>query len=156
MGAIDKYLPTVLERAQVEAREDGSTTIEAKHLLLAIAHESEPTTRQVLQSVRLDRDAIRRALDREFERSLNSVGVSSAAYNLPKPTALPANLLLGTSSKLALERGFASVRRKKDARPGHVLLGILSARFGTVPRALALAGIDPAELRASLLWALTT
>ena len=50
--------------------------------------------------------------------------------------------------KLALERGFASVTRKKDLRPAHLLLGILRAEVGTVPRALALAGVDQAALTA--------
>jgi len=46
-----------------------------------------------------------------------------------------------------LERSF-SVARKKDLRPAHVLLGILLAQAGTVPRALALAGIDQEDLTA--------
>ncbi|GAA2810174.1 hypothetical protein GCM10020219_097610 [Nonomuraea dietziae] len=36
--------------------------------------------------------------------------------------------------------------RKKDLRPAHVLLGILQAEVGTVPRALALAGVDRTDL----------
>ncbi|WP_369360812.1 hypothetical protein [Streptomyces sp. cg2] len=39
-------------------------------------------------------------------------------------------------------RSFASVGRKKDLRPAHLLLGILQSRLGTVPRALALAAVD--------------
>jgi Clp amino terminal domain, pathogenicity island component len=36
--------------------------------------------------------------------------------------------------------------RKKDLQPAHLLLGILQAEVGTVPRALALAGIDRTDL----------
>jgi hypothetical protein len=36
--------------------------------------------------------------------------------------------------------------RKKDLQPAHLLLGILQAEAGTVPRALALAGVDRAGL----------
>ena len=46
--------------------------------------------------------------------------------------------------RLALERGVTGVR--KDPRPEHLLLGILQAQVGTVPRVLALAGIDRAVL----------
>jgi Clp amino terminal domain, pathogenicity island component len=40
----------------------------------------------------------------------------------------------------------AIVHRKEDLRPGHLLLGILQAEVGTVPRVLALAGVDRTEL----------
>jgi D-alanyl-D-alanine carboxypeptidase len=49
---------------------------------------------------------------------------------------------MGTSAKLALERSVAGASRTRDLRPAHLLLGILSAQVGTVPRALALAGVD--------------
>ena len=45
-----------------------------------------------------------------------------------------------------LERGSASGPRTRDQWPAHLLLGILRAEVGTVPRALALAGIDRAGL----------
>jgi D-alanyl-D-alanine carboxypeptidase len=63
---------------------------------------------------------------------------------------------MGTSAKLALERGFAGAARKKDLRPAHVLLGVLAAEVGTVPRALALAGFDRADLIARARRALPT
>ncbi|MDH6709032.1 hypothetical protein P3T27_005778 [Kitasatospora sp. MAA19] len=52
---------------------------------------------------------------------------------------------MGASAGLALERSFATARTT-DLRSAHVLLGIRQAQVGTVPRALALAGIDQAEL----------
>lgn len=157
MTAFEKYLHAIIVRAQHEAHEDGSTTVEAPHLLLAIAGEPEPNTRQVLESVGLDEHAIRSALEREFEHSLSAVGVSRATYDLPRPSRLPTHHpTMGTSAKLALERGFASIHRKKDLRPAHLLLGILSAQVGTVPRALALAGIDQDDLTARVRQTLTT
>ncbi|MEZ0070793.1 hypothetical protein [Planotetraspora sp. GP83] len=75
--------------------------------------------------------------------------MSHAAFDLPRPTYAPDRQVgVGASAKLALERGFASVTRKKDLRPAHVLLGILQAQVGTVPRALVLAGVDQADLTA--------
>ena len=41
---------------------------------------------------------------------------------------------------------YAKAPRKNDVRPGHVLLGVLLADVGTVPRALALAGVDPGRV----------
>jgi D-alanyl-D-alanine carboxypeptidase len=147
MSRFDTYLVTVLEQAGQEARRDGSDTVEAHHVLLAIAADREPTTRQVLTSVGLDYPGIREALDREFERSLSAAGVSLAAVDAPPPGAAREGApQLGASVKLALERGLGSVARKKDLRPTHLLLGIVRAQVGTVPRALALAGVDRAEL----------
>ena len=147
MTPFEKYLHAVIMRADQEAREDGSTTVEAQHLLLAVAGEQEPTTRALLAAAGLDRDAVHAALEQEFVRSLSAVGVSSTAYALPPASWRRAHPKMGTSGKLVLERTF-TVSRKKDLRPAHVLLGILLAQAGTVPRALALAGVDQEELTA--------
>jgi D-alanyl-D-alanine carboxypeptidase len=155
MSPFDTYLHALIVRAQHEAAEDGSATLEAQHLLLAAAGQPEPTTRRALESVGLDHDAIRGALEREFEHSLNVVGVSATTHDLPRPSRLPANPALGTSAKLAIERAFATVTRKKDLQPAHVLLGILSAQVGTVPRALAIAGVDREGLAAHVRQLLT-
>ncbi|MFC6084734.1 Clp protease N-terminal domain-containing protein [Sphaerisporangium aureirubrum] len=152
MAGIDHYINTITEQGRREARADGSPAVEAHHLLLAIAAEGEDATREVLGAAGLDHRAIRAALDREYEHSLGAAGVSLGAFDLPRATpagALPDNL--GASAKLALERGFSGVGRKKDLRPQHLLLGVLRAEVGTVPRALALAGVDRAALIAGLL-----
>ncbi len=144
MTGFDTFLHAILTRAGQVATDDRSPTIEAQHLLLAIAAGEEPTTRQVLAG--LDHAALRAALDREFEHSLSTVGVSPAAYDLPRPSRSLGHPRIGASAKLAMERGFGTVARKKDLRPAHLLLGILRAQVGTVPRALALAGVDREEL----------
>jgi D-alanyl-D-alanine carboxypeptidase len=147
MSRFDKFLARVLDQAGREARKDGSASVEAHHLLLAVADSEEPTTRRVLASVGLNYAAIRVALDREFGRSLTAAGVSVAAADVPGPSsAREGSPPLGASVKLAMERGFVSVARKKDLRPAHLLLGIVRAQVGTVPRALALAGINQDDL----------
>lgn len=147
MAAIDDYLHAVIMRAEVEARTDGSSTVEAAHLFLAVAGHPEATVHTVLAEFGLDLDSVRAALDREFVRSLDAVGVASSAYQLPPPSRLTAHPKMGTSGKLVLERAFTSAR-KKDLRPAHLLLGILAAEVGAVPRALALWGVDREELAA--------
>lgn len=156
MTAFDDYLHTITVRADQEARDDGSATIEAQHLLLAIAGEREAGTQEVLASVGLDHRAVQDSLDREFEHSLSVVGVSRAAFDLPRPTSDLGQPKMGASAKLVFERGIASVARKKDLRPAHLLLGVLLAEVGTVPRALAMAGVDQADLKARVLRVLTT
>jgi ATP-dependent Clp protease ATP-binding subunit ClpA len=146
MAGFDKYLKTVLDRAEIEARSDGSATVEAQHLLLAIAADPDTLTGRVLASVGLDCRAIREALHREFEHSLSAAGVSVPASDLvpatPDRQRVPH---LAASIQLVLERGVKSAGRQ-DLQPLHLLLGILQAEVGTVPRALQLAGIDRAYL----------
>jgi ATP-dependent Clp protease ATP-binding subunit ClpA len=150
------YVHTVIEQGGHEARKDGSATIEAHHLLLAVAAQEGTTAHHVLTSVGLDRQASREALEREFEHSLSAAGVSRAAVDLPEPSSDPErSARVGASAKLALERGVAAAARKKDLRPAHLLLGILEAHAGTVPRALALAGISQADLAARVRLALS-
>jgi ATP-dependent Clp protease ATP-binding subunit ClpA len=142
----DAYVRSIHDRGADEARADGSATIEAHHLLLAIAAEPEPATQAILTSAGLDHAAIRAALDREFEDGLRAAGVTRAA-DLPRPGGAPGDPSAGSSYRLAMERGVAAARGG-ELRPAHLLLGVLEARVGTVPRALALAGADQDDLRA--------
>ncbi|GAA2214669.1 hypothetical protein GCM10009850_101340 [Nonomuraea monospora] len=147
MSAIDHYIDEILRHGLEEAREDGSAAIEAHHVLLGIAAGQDTVARAVLVAAGLDRAALRAALDREFEHSLSTVGVSAAAFELPRPSPDPDRKVgMGASARLALERGFAHAARKRDLRPVHLLLGLLEAEVGTVPRALGLAGVDRADL----------
>ncbi|MEV4184381.1 Clp protease N-terminal domain-containing protein [Streptosporangium canum] len=148
MSAIDHYINAIMEEGAAEAREDGSAATEAHHLLLALAAHEGTAAYHVLTTVGFGRQAIREALDREFEHSLDAVGVSLTAFDLPKPSPAPEPPKMGASARLALERGFAASTGKKDLRPAHLLLGVLGAEIGAVPRALALAGVDRVDLMA--------
>lgn len=153
MSTFTEYVRAIIEQAEREAQADHSTTIEARHVLLAIAAQPETTPGQVLREAGLDREALRAALDRELEHGLSAAGVAFAASELPASrSAAPRATELGASVRHAMERGVAGVR--KDPRPAHLLLGILQAQVGTVPRALALAGIDREGLLARVQEAL--
>jgi ATP-dependent Clp protease ATP-binding subunit ClpA len=142
MSSFDHYLNAILVAAGAQARAEGSTVIEAHHLLLAIAEDGSP----VLASAGLDHATLRAALDSEFARSLAAAGVRVEG-GLPRATPLSeGSPQLGATARAALERGFATAQRKRDWRPGHVLLGVLLAPVGTVPRALDLAGADRTAL----------
>jgi ATP-dependent Clp protease ATP-binding subunit ClpA len=151
MSAFGKYLKSILDQGAREARADRRDSVEAEHLLLAIATDPTTDAFQTLTAAGLHYQAIRTALDHEFEHSLQAVGMSAHAFDVPpasvEPDRMPA---LGATAKLAIERGMKSARRGEPV-PGHLLLGILQAQVGTVPRALALAGVDRAELTARVL-----
>ncbi len=142
MSTLGTYVHSILDQSREEARSDGSTTVEAQHLLLAIASGPDTSGRQLLAAAGLDRAAIRNALDREFEHSLAAAGTSATAFDLQRSSVTARPTRLGASARLALQRGFGAQAKKKDLQPAHLLIGILQAQFGTVPRALALAGVD--------------
>jgi len=149
---LDAASSTAVVQALEEARLLGAGKLEAEHVLLAL---SRPTTRdvgRVLAEAGLDHDGLRRALDAETERSLEAAGVTLTSVGLlERPLPATSQPRWGASAKRALEQALVIAKGHGDRRihPAHILLGVLSAGEGTVPRALAGAGIDTAALIAT-------
>jgi ATP-dependent Clp protease ATP-binding subunit ClpA len=128
----------------------GSPSVEAEHLLVSLASRPNPTG-AALREVGLDPQEVRDAIQRDFERVLGRVGIDTSGLDLPancrrtKPS-------WGTSAKQALERAVTEAKRRGDRHIGceHILLGLLRAEHGTVPRLLAAEGIDRDELTGRL------
>jgi ATP-dependent Clp protease ATP-binding subunit ClpA len=140
----------VVKRSHEEAASLGSPTIEAEHLLIALA-ESGPTA-AVLSDAGLDRDGLVAALDGEIERSLEAIGLDAQGLLEHAPRSGPRRPRWGQSAKLALERTVRVAEERKDRRlvGAHILLAVLRAEAGTVPRALRVAGVEPADLAARM------
>jgi ATP-dependent Clp protease ATP-binding subunit ClpA len=132
--------------ARDQARTLGHHTVESEHLLLALAACPE------FQALGLDHDELVGALAREDERSLAAVGVAAGELEPTVAARAPRKLQIATSAKLALQRAMAVAVSRGDWRvdAGHVLLGVLAAEHGRVPRALRIAGIDVEDLRAHI------
>jgi ATP-dependent Clp protease ATP-binding subunit ClpA len=141
---------------EVEAMRCGARSIEAEHMLLALAANGDTRAGKLLADAGLDHGQLASALVDEHRRALAFAGVRP----IPGPDARPPEMpvveaaggcvSLGTSAKMALRRALLASR---DARPRRaridgvaLLIGILEAELGTVPRALALAGVDRAAL----------
>jgi ATP-dependent Clp protease ATP-binding subunit ClpA len=128
----------------------GSSSVEAEHLLVSLASTDHPAG-VALREAGLEPQEVRDAIQRDFERVLGRVGIDTSALDLPancrrtKPS-------WGTSAKQALERALAEAKRRGDRHIGceHILLGLLRAEHGTVPRLLAAEGIDRDELTGRL------
>ena len=100
-----------------------------------------------LRTAGLDYDGLLDALDAETARSLAAVGVTAGAPRFSPYVERPR---YATSAKLALERSLKVAVARKDNHIGsqHIVLAILRAPTGTVPRALECAGVDRVELTA--------
>ena len=139
----------VIHASQVEAQALGSPTIEAEHLLLALAADETTPAGRLLAENGLDHGGVCAALERETERSLAAVGVGIGEYVLPeRPTAPRRSPRFAASSKRALERAVKVAAARRDGHVGaaHLLIGILRADLGTVPRALAAVDVDRVAL----------
>jgi ATP-dependent Clp protease ATP-binding subunit ClpA len=126
----------VVVAAERMARQRGARTLEAEHLLLALAELGEPELAEI---------DVAGMLDKEFEHSLSAAGVD---VRIPPAKLSPRKPGFGASAKRALERGVKLSVERGDKKIGraHLLLGVLAAEEGTVPRALAVAGVDRGSL----------
>ncbi|HZD61087.1 MAG TPA: Clp protease N-terminal domain-containing protein [Anaerolineae bacterium] len=147
----------ILAQARTEARGLGSPRVEAEHLLLALAALIHMPAGQLLAAEGLNHDVILKALDLEFERSLEGVNIHLNGFFLPE-SKMPilGELRLAQSAKLAIVRANKARVSRRDHRFDslHMLLGVLNAESGVVPRALIAAGIDRAALITQALAAL--
>jgi ATP-dependent Clp protease ATP-binding subunit ClpA len=140
----------VAAEAQEEARTLGSSSVEAEHVLLALSRDASGIAGEVLERAGLDYARVLDALESEFERSLMAVGLSVHAFDLPAAAPFAGRPRWGASAKLSLERALEVARARGDRRveSAHILLALLDAEEGTVPRALRDARVDPAALAA--------
>jgi len=134
---------------EIEAKRDGAKSIEAEHMLLALTANRDTDAAKLLEEFGLDHERLTSALREEKNRTLAFAGIKSPDEKLVEATELDCSLSLGTSAKAAVRRalvGSRHDRRRARLRSIDLLAGILEAELGTVPRALAIAGIDRAAL----------
>jgi ATP-dependent Clp protease ATP-binding subunit ClpA len=139
----------VVSQFEVEAKLDGAKCIEAEHMLLALATNSESETARLLHDFGLDHGRLSSALREERRRTLAFAGITAPDTKLEEVTELDSQLSFGTSAKAALRRALLGSRhegRRLRLRSTDLLAGILEAELGTVPRVLAMAGVDRAAL----------
>jgi D-alanyl-D-alanine carboxypeptidase len=137
-------------RFETEARKRGAKLIEAEHMLLALASDSESDAGRLLKELGLDHERLASALRDEHRRSLAFAGFKPPDEPLASAAKVEGPLSLGTSAKVALVRALIASRshraRRARLKDVDLLRGILLAELGTVPRALAIAGVDRTTL----------
>ena len=152
--AFDPTLKEVIISAIDEAIDRGAPSVEAEHLLLAISAGHDVAGR-TLAEFGLDRDGVDAALRGERERSLRAAGIEPVAEERLTATR-KSRPTWGSTVREALRRAdFTAHRTRGRAERERLavvdaLVGILRADLGTVPRALAYAGVDRVALIARL------
>ena len=140
----------VVRQFVVEAKQDAAKSIEAEHMLLTLATNEDSDACRLLNESGLTYRQLLSALHEERRRTLAFAGIEPLNERQPAATELDRPLTLGTSAKTAIKRALIASRDRRPRRPciqsTELLLGILQADLGTVPRTLAIAGVDRAVL----------
>jgi len=135
---------------EIEAKQDGAKVIEAEHMLLALTTSSDGDAAKLMHEAGLDHERMASALKEERRRTLAFAGMKAPEKKLVAATELESPLSFGTSAKAAFKRALIGARHERHRahplRSTDLLGGILEAEMGTVPRALAIAGIDRVAL----------
>jgi len=138
-------LRALVMRALDEAARRGAGTVEAEHLLLAIAAGTGDVS-ATLAAEGLDYDAVDAALKAERAHSLTMAGVTPVDATALESTPRRSRPTWGASVREAMNRAHRRSTRDRHQRGRmaevDLLVGILQARLGTVPRALELVGMD--------------
>jgi ATP-dependent Clp protease ATP-binding subunit ClpA len=150
---LSRALRDTVTRAVDEARLRGASLVEAEHLLLALSTTADSTAQSALASSGLDHAGIEAALRAERDASLRAAGVEPVPEERLTATPRTARPRWGASARDALVRAHKLAGRGRDRRTAEsdLLAGILSIELGTVPRAIAIAGIDRTALLATVL-----
>jgi ATP-dependent Clp protease ATP-binding subunit ClpA len=147
-----RQLHALGQRAIGEATARRAGSVEAEHLLLAILADTSSPASIALEGAGLTYPALAGALDSERSRSLAVAGIappSGATLDATARTTVPG---WGASIRDVLRSADKSAA--KESRPEaleiELVLTILNANIGTVPRALAIVPIDRSHAIANL------
>ncbi|GAA4180235.1 Clp protease N-terminal domain-containing protein [Gryllotalpicola koreensis] len=154
--SIGAEVRALVRLATAEAERRGLPAVEAEHLMLALLAGTGSTggtagtggAAAVLAAEGLDYDTFARALIAERENSLRAAGVEPVPADRLVSTGRQSRARFGTSARQALVAAHrvSASHRRHNMRTGDVAAGILSSSLGTVPRALAYAGLDRSRL----------
>ncbi len=142
-------VPQLVKAAQAEAHALGARSIEAEHLLLAIAAEADTPAGQLLIGYGLSHDRLIELLHAEEARSLAFVGVDPSRYGITTRPKTSGRLPLATSSKRVISEVVRNANwQRSKLNVDELLRAIVSVPVGTVARLLAMAGVDRTDMAA--------
>jgi ATP-dependent Clp protease ATP-binding subunit ClpA len=144
-----------VQRARDVAATEGSATVEAQHLLLALTQRADDPTSRALATLGISERAVRGALEEEFTHALQAVGVAATTPRPgpPRPgRAGGPTPRWGQSAKLVLVRALrvAIDRGHKRIEDRHLLIALSLAEAGVIPRVLRTLGVAPTDIDIAL------
>ena len=148
-----RTLRPIILRAVSEAQRRGDSAVEAEHLLLALADDSDREPAATLAAVGLDHAGVIRALRAERSASLEAAGVTPVPEERLASTVRVTRPRWGASARRAMivaSRMRTGPERRRRMAEKDLAIALLDLHLGTVPRALELAGIDRTALIADL------
>ena len=121
------------------ARDSGSPSVEAEHVLLAISALEGTAAQRLLASAGLDHPAIKLALKQEVRQSLSAAGItidpdqrSILTNSRPRSIDPSRPLRLGASARMTIERAAKASTGARQIHPHLLLIGVPEAQAGTV------------------------
>jgi ATP-dependent Clp protease ATP-binding subunit ClpA len=140
-----RTLRPIIARAVSEAQRRGDSAVEAEHLLLALADDSDREPAATLAAAGLDHAGVVRILRAERVASLEAAGVTPVPEERLVSTVRVTRPRWGASARQTLvaaaHRRTGADRQRRMAEKD-LAIALLDLSLGTVPRALVLAGID--------------
>ncbi len=146
-SAAPREVMALLRRAEEEARLLGAPACDAEHILLALVDGPGESASAVLSSLGLGRERITEGLERELTTALARAHVHLA--ELPRPDARrdSGRLRWGESAQRVVER---SIRERPDDASLRLLLAIVHAEVGVIPRLLTELGVTVGEIETAV------
>lgn len=139
-----RELQAFLKQVEIEARLAGARRVEAEHMLMAMAAVPSGHAGRALELLGLSRDRIANAIERERRGALALAGIQTADVPAARPVTGGRGLRWNQSARLAAER---SCREAPDDPMLRMLLGIVHAEAGVVPRLLVELDISPQDVK---------
>ena len=149
---LSRAMRAVIVGSVVEAQRRGAALVEAEHLLLSLSLQKGTPVAAALEDAGLDHSGIEEKLRAEREASLRAAGVEPVPEDRLVAAPRVSRPRWGTSARDVLARAHraASASRRSRTAETDLLIAVLDLDLGTVPRALALAGVDKDAILAGL------
>ena len=137
----------LLRRAEEEARVLGAPACEAEHILLALVDGPGKSAPAVLSSLGLSRERITEGLERELATALAGAHIHLADVPRAPEWGDGSRVRWGASAQRVAER---SIGESPDDASLRLLLAIVHAEAGVIPRLLTELGVSAPEVETAV------
>lgn len=145
-----RTLTSLCEAAEAEARREGQAEPGAEHFVLAALSLPDGKAARVFEALGITDALLREAITRQYQGPLHALGISRGPASEPLPGVTEGSLYRAAPSGQALVQALGRARQKA-LTSDLVLVAATEQSEGVLPRALAMVGLEPAQLRTAAL-----